>query len=152
MYNTVRDFNFASVVRNACAFGLKRVYIIGFKKYDKRGAVGTQHLMDVVHYKDFDTFVEDVGATNIVPIEHPDQYSLDNTPIRVSEYPFKSGQCLLLGEEGAGIPSGHLEKFSNYCYIPQVGAVRSLNAAVAAGIVMHQAATCLEKQREKAIS
>lgn len=148
MFNVIRDFNLASVIRNAEVFGLNHVHIIGWRKYDKRGTVGAHRLIDMTHHKDFDSFVECVGAQNIVPIEHPDQYDLDNMPVPVSEYDFQQGQCLLLGEEGAGIAPEYLGRFSRYCYIPQYGATRSLNAAVASGIVMHAARMRLEKQRD----
>jgi len=146
MFNVIRDFNLASVIRNAEVFGLDHVHVIGWRKYDKRGTVGAHKLIDITHHKDFDSFVEHVGIGNIVPIEHPDQYDLDNIPVPVSEYLFRKGHCLLLGEEGQGIPAEYLGRFARYCYIPQYGATRSLNAAVASGIVMHAARMCLDKQ------
>ena len=76
MFNVIRDFNLASVIRNAEVFGLDHVHVIGWRKYDKRGTVGAHKLIDITHHKDFDSFVEHVGIGNIVPIEHPDQYDL----------------------------------------------------------------------------
>src|ERR1700722_4629062 len=43
------DFNMSSGVRNANAFGSREVYYIGKRRWDRRGAVGTQNYTNVKH-------------------------------------------------------------------------------------------------------
>ncbi|MDP3279023.1 MAG: tRNA (cytidine(34)-2'-O)-methyltransferase [Deltaproteobacteria bacterium] len=50
------------------------------------------------------------------------------------------GDALVFGKESAGLPRDLLERFSDRCYgIPTAGAVRSINLASAAAIVVYEA-------------
>lgn len=55
--------------------------------------------------------------------------------------PFRANSCLVFGNETAGMPARILEKHPDRCFrIPMPkDAVRSLNLATAAGIVLYQA-------------
>jgi tRNA G18 (ribose-2'-O)-methylase SpoU len=138
MYNTVKDFNLASVIRNACAFGFEKIYIIGYRNWDRRGAVGAQNYVQIEHVDDFDHLVEEVGLNHIVALELPEHYpTVEERFYMLDTYPWSPGDCLLLGEEGCGIPVDHLEELNNMIYIRQPGCMRSLNAATASGIAMY---------------
>src|SRR5690242_19460291 len=39
--NTLRDYNMGTIVRNANAFGVRHVHVIGRKQWNKRGAMAT---------------------------------------------------------------------------------------------------------------
>ena len=45
--NTERDFNAGSIVRSANAFGVRHVYIIGRRQWNKRGAMATNKYLHV---------------------------------------------------------------------------------------------------------
>jgi len=139
MYNNVRDFNLASVIRNASAFSLKEINIIGWKKYDKRGAVGAYNYVKINHFVDFKAFSKYVGPHNIVSLELPEHYPNvpDETFVELNEFTWRSGYCLLIGEEGAGIPEEDLRNSFHKVKITIPGSMRSLNAATAAGIAMY---------------
>lgn len=144
MYNTVRDFNLASVVRNICAFGLETLYIIGFRKWDKRGAVGAYNYIDIEYLRDFDHLCEVVDPSKLVGMELPEHYpEIANEFVELSQYEWFPGQCLVIGEEGCGIPLEHLRRIGAKVYIDQPGAMRSLNAATASGIAMFHMSTSL---------
>jgi len=143
VYNTVRDFNLASIIRNASAFAFQEVNIIGWKKYDKRGAVGAYNYVKINHFPDFHSFTKYVGYHNIVSLELPEHYP--NVPeasfVELSQFHWRSGYCLLVGEEGAGIPEQDLRKSFHKVKISIPGSMRSLNAATSAGIAMYSASS-----------
>lgn len=136
MYNTVKDFNLASVIRNACAFGLEKVYIIGKRNWDRRGAVGAQNYINIEHVESFDELLERLG-NKLVGLELPEHYPSIDRFTKLHEFEFFPGDCILMGEENAGIPIDDIEQLVHKVYIPQPGAMRSLNAATAAGIAMY---------------
>jgi tRNA G18 (ribose-2'-O)-methylase SpoU len=138
MYNAVKDFNLASVIRNACAFGFERIYIIGHRSWDRRGAVGAHNYVEIVKIPTFDEFIEHIGIEHVIALELPEHYpTVAHSFQPVHEFEWSPGDCLLLGEEGAGIPVDDLERVHHRVFINQPGAMRSLNAATAAGIAMH---------------
>ena len=73
MYNTVKDFNLASVIRNACAFGFEKIYIIGRRNWDRRGAVGAQNYVNIEHVETFEQLLNIFGA-KLVGLELPEHY------------------------------------------------------------------------------
>lgn len=139
VYNNVRDFNLASIIRNASAFALKEINIIGWKKYDKRGAVGAYNYVKINHFKDFESFAKYVKPYNIVSLELPEHYPNvpDEAFIELNDFEWRPGYCILIGEEGAGIPEQDLRNGFHRIKITIPGSMRSLNAATAAGIAMY---------------
>lgn len=138
IYNTVRDFNLASIIRNASAFGLKEVNIIGFKKFDKRGAVGSYNYVKINHFMDFEAFSFAIKPQNIIALELPEHYpQLQDSFTELYDFEWVPGQCILIGEEGAGIPEEDLIRCAHKVKMTIPGSMRSLNAATAAGIAMY---------------
>ena len=138
VYNDINDFNLAGVVRNVCAFGLSKMYIIGRRKWDKRGAVGAYNYIDIIHYPTFDDFVQTENIL-LAPLELPEHYP-DLSPAffaPIHQIHPAVDTCLLIGLEGSGLPQDHLIHASMAYYIPQTGCMRSLNAAVASGIALN---------------
>ena len=139
MYNTVRDFNLGSVIRNASAFSIKEINIIGFRKFDKRGAVGSYNYVKINYFVDFNAFLHYVGVQNLVALELPEHYP-DIHPdnfIELQDFKWKPNQCLLIGEEGSGIPFEDISRCWSKVKITIPGSMRSLNAATASGIAMY---------------
>ena len=68
------------------------------------------------------------------------------------EAQFRPNSCLVFGNETAGMPTRILEKHPDECFqIPmRSGAVRSLNLATAAGIVLYEALRQLESAHSPA--
>lgn len=138
MYNTIRDFNLASVIRNASAFGLKEINIIGYRKFDKRGAVGSYNYVTINYFKDFEAFARAIKPTNIVALELPEHYPRwESDFVELYDFEWVPGQCILIGEEGIGIPEQDLIRCSHKVKMTIPGSMRSLNAATAAGIAMY---------------
>lgn len=65
--------------------------------------------------------------------------ALDRKARPYTEYDYRDGACLLIGNEGSGLTSSIIEAAGNTCFIPMEGKVESLNASVAAAILMYEA-------------
>ena len=132
------DFNIGSVIRNANAFLAKEVVLLGRKKWDRRGAVGTHNYLNFKHVKTIDDF-----ATWLKTLTIPHVVAVDNTPdaTPINEFVWGSHRThtvMVFGQEDIGIPEDVKKLCPNTIYIPQYGSVRSLNVGVASGIAMHE--------------
>lgn len=134
--NVLGDFNIGTVVRNANAFLAKEVLIYGNRRWDRRGAVGTQRY---THFKRF----KPIDGIEIVKEYLRDSYivGVDNvegaSPIHTFQWPSDKHVVLVFGEENSGIPQELLDLCDELVYIQQLGSVRSLNVGVASGLAMY---------------
>jgi tRNA G18 (ribose-2'-O)-methylase SpoU len=130
------DYNIGTLIRNANAFNVEKVFYVGKRRFDPRGAVGTHHYVDVVHlsgsiyelvkYKKDYTFIAiDNNVPNTQKLRNFDWSMLEKRPL------------LLFGEEGVGLTE-EAKKLADYTIeIEQYGSVRSMNVGTASGIVIH---------------
>lgn len=65
--------------------------------------------------------------------------ALDRRSKIYTDYDYTKGSCLLIGNEGNGLTSSIISKAGDTCFIPMEGKVESLNASVAAAILMYEA-------------
>lgn len=145
--NVLYDNNAGNIVRSANAFGASEIIIYGHKSFDRRPSVGAEFYSYFRHIK----FVEDLAE---VFSEYDSVVAVENGEGAVSLDEFKWNKdkktLLIFGQESSGIPQEILDKCHHKVQITQFGSVRSLNVAVAAGIVMHDYASklgALEKYR-----
>ncbi len=132
--NLLFDNNAGNIVRSANAFGAKEIILYGHKKFDRRASVGAEfysHFRHLKYTEDLDTLFKEYEM--IVAVE--------NTPNAVSLKSFEWNKdkktLIIFGQESEGIPKEILDKCDAVVSINQRGSVRSLNVAVAAGIVMN---------------
>ena len=59
-------------------------------------------------------------------------------PIQTYDWNFEKKTLLIFGEEGIGICPEILDLCNDILYIPQFGAVRSINVSSASAIIMHE--------------
>ena len=133
------DFNKATGIRNHNAFLGNKVYIVGesAKRYDKRGAVGTNHYEDINFVKTIDDLiyqlsVEEIGLYKWVAVDNVEGAQ------NIYDYDFEENTILIFGEEQRGISEQMLTLCDDIVYIPQRGSVRSLNVGTASGIAMYE--------------
>jgi tRNA G18 (ribose-2'-O)-methylase SpoU len=131
--NWEHDLNIGTVVRNANAFGVRTVHIVGRRRWNRRGAMVTDRYLHIEHHADFSSVVDHarqrtldvVGVDNLegsVPLES----------VRLPE------RCLLVfGQEGPGLSATARAAVSMICSITMFGSTRSINAGVASGIALH---------------
>ncbi len=131
--NLERDFNMGTIVRNANAFNVQKVHVIGRKQWNKRGAMKTDAYLHIEYHKTpADFFAQmvkndrEVIAMDIVE---------GSTPLAQVTLP--DNAVLVFGAEGPGLSEEILLGASKVVNIEQFGSTRSVNVGVASGIAMY---------------
>lgn len=142
--NITGSLNLGTMVRTATIFGAAEFMVFGRKFYDKRSTVGAENYISVNHYGcfdedtleiDYERMISVIMASGYLPIYvegHERGGSIDYAPLTLKP-------CFIFGNEGAGIPNSIIDKYPfPVVSIDQPGVMRSLNVAVAAGIIMQR--------------
>ena len=133
--NLSHDFNIGTIIRNANAFNIRAVHIIGKRKYNRRGAMVTDKYLHMSHFHDVEDFVTDAHLRNqkIIAIENNRP---DSKPIGSAE--FKADSILVFGSESDGISDELLKQADEVYYIEQLGSTRSINVGCASAVAMYE--------------
>jgi tRNA G18 (ribose-2'-O)-methylase SpoU len=131
--NFQHDLNIGTVVRTANAFAAHAVHIVGRRRWNRRGAMVTDRYQHVMHHPDVTALGEFARAEGLAIV------AVDNTPgsVRIEETELPRRSLLLFGQEGPGLSEAAHDLAGLVVSIAQFGSTRSINAGVAAGIVMH---------------
>ena len=131
--NFQHDHNIGTVVRTANAFMARAVHIVGRKRWNRRGAMVTDRYQHVRHHPDVPALIEFARAEGLAIV------AVDNMPgSRPVERTVLPRECVLVfGQEGPGVSAETKQAADLAVSIAQFGSTRSINAGVAAGIVMH---------------
>src|SRR5690606_6615405 len=97
--NTERDFNMGTIVRNANAFGVRHVHVVGRKQWNKRGAMATDRYLHVQYYvtvEEFKTAMKERGRAII---------AVDNIAgsVPLGKVSLPRNAVLVFGQEGPGL-------------------------------------------------
>ena len=137
------DFNIATLIRNANAFNVEKVFYLGKKKIDRRGTVGTHHYVDIIYMSD--------GVRELVDLkEHYTFVAIDNNiPNTEKLHKFSWNKLekpplVFFGEEGVGLTEEILNLCDYRIEIQQYGSVRSLNVGTSSGLVLYELSRHLE--------
>jgi len=145
------DMNIGNIVRTSLLHGAEKVWVYGRRKFDTRGAVGSQNYIDVERIYGF----EGDGNTMQFDVDQFRKIVLDNhfTPVFVEQggmtlgtfdwaetiYDVDRKILLVMGNETNGIPDEILalkDELHGYIVsIPQRGVMRSFNVGTAMAIV-----------------
>ena len=131
MEHLIGDFNMATVIRNANGFNAQKVYYVGDKKWDRRGAVGVHNYTDIEWLPTMEDFLKLKEQYVIVGI--------DNVPgsVAITSHTWKKNTLMVFGEEGTGLTPGMQALCEAIVYIPMFGSVRSFNCGTSSGIAMY---------------
>ena len=131
--NWGHDANIGTVVRTANAFAASAVHIVGRRRWNRRGAMVTDRYQHLHHHGTTDELMAWAREHDLVVV------AVDNTPgaVRLEETPLPENCLLLFGQEGPGVTDEASSAAAMTVSIAQFGSTRSINAGVAAGIVMH---------------
>jgi tRNA G18 (ribose-2'-O)-methylase SpoU len=131
--NVEHDFNIGSIVRTANSFNVKKVHIVGKKKYNRRGAMCTDKYLEIVHHPTIDDFLKIQKNRELIAIEN-------NTPRAkpLHEKQFADNTTLIFGSENSGITDELLKASTDVRYIESFGSTRSVNVGAAAAIAMYE--------------
>ncbi|RMG99358.1 MAG: RNA methyltransferase [Deltaproteobacteria bacterium] len=128
------DPNIGSVVRSANAFLAAAVHIVGRRRWNRRGAMMTEHYQHVRYHPDLDALA-DFAAAQDLPL-----VVVDNVPgaLPIDTAPLPERCMFVFGQEGPGVSQEAVRRAAALRYVRQFGSTRSINAAVAAGIAMYE--------------
>ena len=132
-------FNVGSIMRSAAVFGVETVWLVGTTpgpsdaKVKKTG-LGTESGIPTPRV---DSVTEAAAAARgagfrVVALE----LATEARPI--GEYDFSEPTCLVIGNEGHGLPPSALATCDAAVYVPQPGRVASLNVATATSIALYE--------------
>ncbi|HMS93065.1 MAG TPA: TrmH family RNA methyltransferase [Candidatus Saccharibacteria bacterium] len=130
--NLTRDFNMGTIVRNANAFNVAAVHVIGRRQWNKRGAMATDKYLHVYYHASIDEFVKSMDRRPIIAV--------DNQPgaIDLSDAELPRDCVLVFGAEGPGLSPEMITASQKMVAIEQFGSTRSVNVGVASGIMLYE--------------
>ena len=134
--NLAHDFNIGTIVRNANAFNVSRVHIIGKRKYNRRGAMVTDKYLHIDHFATVDEFLADAKARNMRVVA-VDNNRPESKPLAATA--LASNSILVFGSESDGISQELLDQADQAFYIEQLGSTRSINVGCASAVAMYEA-------------
>lgn len=134
--NLAYDFNIGTVVRNANAFNVSRVHIIGKRKYNRRGAMVTDKYLHIDHFATVEEFIADAHARDMKVVA-VDNNRPESKPLASVE--LAPNSILVFGSESDGISQELLDAADQAFYIEQLGSTRSINVGCASAIAMYEA-------------
>lgn len=133
--NLTGDFNKGSVIRANNAFLGRKVYLVGKKKIDPRGAVGARNYEHVEHSAELAPVVEKLIEEGylVCPVDNIPEYN----PKNLFDVELPEKVAFVYGEEGLGL-SPEAVKLCNgpMIAVQMYGSVRSLNVAQCAAVLM----------------
>jgi tRNA G18 (ribose-2'-O)-methylase SpoU len=130
--NWQHDLNIGTIVRNANAFNVSAVHIIGKRHWNRRGAMVTDRYLNIFQHPDVASFVKAMDGRHVIAVDNLS----GATPLSQTTLPEKA--VLVFGGEGPGLSKEMQEAAEAMVMIEQLGSTRSVNVGVAAGIVMYQ--------------
>jgi tRNA G18 (ribose-2'-O)-methylase SpoU len=132
--NWQHDLNIGSVVRNANAFLAAEVHIVGKRRWNRRGAMVTDRYQHVRHHESLAGFAAWAREQELPVL------GIDNLPgsVPIDTHPLPRRCAMLFGQEGPGLSDEARELSEVVLAIRQFGSTRSINAAAASAVAMHE--------------
>jgi len=131
--NWQHDINIGTIVRNANAFNVAAVHIIGKRHWNRRGAMVTDRYLHIQQHATVADFAQAMKADGRAII------AIDNLPgaqpLTGSALP--KNAVLVFGGEGPGLSDEMVAASEAMIMIEQFGSTRSVNVGVAAGIAIY---------------
>ncbi len=131
--NLERDFNMGTIIRNANAFNVAKVHIIGRRQWNKRGAMKTDAYLHIKYHTSVEAFLVAMHQNNkrVIAVD------IVEGAKDLNSYAMPQNAVLVFGSEGDGLSETLLHGAENVVKIEQFGSTRSVNVGVAAGIAMY---------------
>lgn len=130
--NLERDFNMGTIVRNANAFGVRTIHVIGSKQWNKRGAMMTDKYLNIIYHASINEFIGVVKHKTLIAIDNVE----GSTELALTV--LEKDSLMIFGSESAGISNELIKHCDKIVAIEQLGSTRSVNVGVAAGIAMYE--------------
>lgn len=138
LLESVRDpLNVGAIIRSAAALGIRHLVISEdcadlYHPKTLRAAMGPLFSMPITRVDDLTAAVKRITASG----RRVFAAALDDTAVRLGEMSFRNGDCVVIGNEGHGLSEGLIKACTRSIYIPMQAGTESLNAGVAAALLM----------------
>lgn len=129
--NWQHDMNIGTIVRNANAFNVAAVHIIGRRHWNRRGAMVTDRYLHIYHHPTVEAFIVAVEGRHVIAVDN----QAGSVPL--SRVSLPNNAVLVFGGEGPGLSPEMIAACEQMVAIEQLGSTRSVNVGVASGIVMY---------------
>jgi tRNA G18 (ribose-2'-O)-methylase SpoU len=132
--NWQHDLNIGTIVRNANAFNVAMVHVIGRRHWNRRGAMVTDRYLHIEHHATVADFAAHMQKQQraIIAVDNFDG------AVPLSGVALPKRVVLVFGGEGPGLSEELRSVAEAMVMIEQFGSTRSVNVGVAAGIVMYE--------------
>lgn len=128
--------NVGMIIRTADALGMDGIIMSGscdlYSPKVIRSTMGSVFRMNIVIENDTDALFEQLRGSGVTSCASV----IDTDAEKVSECGFDGANAIFIGNEGNGLPREISERCDRKITIPMHGNINSLNAAMAAGIMM----------------
>jgi len=129
--------NLGAIIRSAECVGAHGVIVperrsVGLTPAAVKASAGAVEHMKVARVVNLSRTIEDLKARNIWT------YALDMDGVDYEKVNFKGGVALVVGSEGEGVSRLVVEHCDQKVSLPMAGHIDSLNASVAAGVMMYR--------------
>ena len=138
MLESVRDpQNVGAIMRTAAAFSVDRVIMSAdcadiYNSKTLRASMGAVFSLKIDRVDSISTAIGAVRRSG----RRVFAAALDGNAVRLGESCFRAGDCVVIGNEGHGLSEKTISACDASVYIPMAQGVESLNAAVAASVIM----------------
>lgn len=128
--------NVGMIIRTADALGIDGIIMSGscdlYSPKVIRSTMGSVFRMNISIINDVDELFSFLKENNIKTCASV----IDKDAEKITECSFNGGQAVFIGNEGNGLPRDISQRCESRITIPMHGSINSLNAAMAAGIMM----------------
>lgn len=131
--NLKHDYNIGTIIRNANAFGIRKVHIIGRRHYNRRGAMVTDAYLDVIYHKTVKDFLDATHDRQLIAVDNVTGAK------SLRSFKLKNDVVFVFGSESDGLSQELIDASSAVVFIEQFGSTRSVNVGVASGIILYDA-------------
>lgn len=137
--NLQDGYNFGSIIRIAEAAGIDLIVIperrsVSVDAHVAKASAGAIEFVPIARVTNLATFIDQIKKDNFwifgTEVKNAENYQKVN---------YKGSIALVVGNEGKGISDNIMKRCDFSVTIPMQGAINSLNAAVATGIIVFQA-------------
>lgn len=132
--------NLGAILRSAEVFGVHAVFLassgqVGVTSLVARTSAGAVNHLPIARVQELATFIDELRLDGIAVVA---THQTATTPVHTVD--FRRPVTFLIGNESRGLSDSLRERCNVEVAIPQFGRIDSLNAAVAAGVVLYEIA------------
>ncbi len=138
LLESVRDpSNLGAIIRSAAALGVDRLILTSdcadiYSAKTVRASMGTLFSQHIDRTQDLCGYIARLRADG----RRVFAAALDDSAVKLGEFDIHAGDCAVIGNEGHGLSGQVIAACDRTVYIPMTAHAESLNAAVAAALLM----------------